>query len=630
MSSIPRRSLLAVAAVLLMPFAATSSASAATYVVDGCQRPDGTPVGTDGWVPSMRGSFVYYGNSCAADGALTADFDAGLEHNVEDFSAWTILAPTGTRIAGFSASRSSQAGPDRPYGSPAAVFKNEVGFIEECSVYRGCSAIAGDLTRNVDGTSTLYFGVECGGGPGGRCSAGVTRIAVKKLRLTLSDERAPTLSAGPTGTLTSASARGRTRSLAYSAADEGGGVYRQRLLVDGTEVASGSVDDNSGKCVRYPVGGGYGHRVPCKLAASGTMSLDTGSLSDGEHDVALEVYDATAANKVTAGPWTITVDNAAPTVGDVTVNGEAREGETLSCFAPVSGQDPSVSYQWLRASPDGSSPKDIAGATSSTYKLSAADVGRKVLCEVTATDRGGTTRRASTITSGPFTGGALVVRSEVTGQGAAVAAAAVPSCSTARAVMTGASTRLLRSYGRSRVAMAGKLVGTAGEAQARRSLGIVQTVVRAGAVQRKTVATVSTSSDGRFRVVVPRGPSRTLQLVDPGCGSVGPLVAQRVRGALQAKAVTARVRNGQTARISGRLLGGYVGRGVPLELQVKIGSQWRDVKHATTNSRGQFKVGYRFTRTYVRYTYRFRMVTRAGGAWPYLRATSRTVQVRVN
>jgi hypothetical protein len=108
------------------------------------------------------------------------------------------------------------------------------------------------------------------------------------------------------------------------------------------------------------------------------------------------------------------------------------------------------------------------------------------------------------------------------------------------------------------------------------------------------------------------------------------VLTERVRGALQARTTTRRIKNRQTARIRGRVLGGYVGRGIPLELQVKVGRQWRDVKHTMTNSRGEFRVGYRFMRTYVRYTYSFRVVSRAGSAWPYMPAKSSVVRVRVN
>ena len=50
-------SLLVAAAVVLLALwlALPSSANAATYAVDACQRPDGTPAATDGWSPSGRG-----------------------------------------------------------------------------------------------------------------------------------------------------------------------------------------------------------------------------------------------------------------------------------------------------------------------------------------------------------------------------------------------------------------------------------------------------------------------------------------------------------------------------------------------------------------------------------------------
>ena len=158
----------------------------------------------------------------------------------------------------------------------------------------------------------------------------------------------------------------------------------------------------------------------------------------------------------------------------------------------------------------------------------------------------------------------------------------------------------------------------------------LQTVTRAGSSRRTKVATIMTAPDGSFRAKVPRGPTRTVQLVEPSCGSVGPAMSQRVRGVVQAKTTTPRVRNKQAARFRGRVFGGYLGRGLPLELQVKVGASWKDVKAVTTDSRGRYRVSYRFMRTYVRYTYRFRIVTRAGSAWPYLAARSREVRVRVN
>lgn len=455
------------------------------------------------------------------------------------------------------------------------------------------------------------------------------------------------------------------------------------------------------------------------------MTFDTSILSDGQHELSLEIYDATAVNKAVES-WTILVDNNPPAVGDVAVTGAAREGEALQCAASVEGQTPRTAYQWSRANADGSDEKDITGATAATYTLMAEDVGKKVLCRVTGTDGGGSATKKSTLTSGPFAGGAVVVAKSAppptgttqtgatgpagspgtngpaggngaagssgasgatgaagssggsgtagaagggsgsgstgaagssggsgtngpagpAGPGAAAAvgaaggsvgaaaaaavAAAVPKCTTATVSLFGTVTSLTRSYNRSSVPLSGKLIGAAGEPRAGRELDLIQTVVRAGAAQRTKVGSVRSGADGTFRVTAPPGPSRALQLVEAGCGAVGPIVTERVRGAIQARTTTRRIRNRQTARFKGRVLGGYVGRGIPLELQVKVGRQWRDVKHTTSNARGEYRLSYRFLRTYVRYTYRFRVVTRAGGGWPYMPARSRVVKVRVN
>lgn len=605
---------------------------------------------------------------------MSAALDGNVEHDVGAYAAWTFRAPAGTQLVGFRAQRTSLPGPDRPYGSPAAVFKTETEFLEQCSVYYGCSSLSGPLVRSLDGVPALIFGVECGGAPGSRCSTGGTQIGVQRMSMSVSDERAPLFVTPPSGTLVGANTS-RIRSLNYSATDEGGGIYRHRLLVDGAQVASGTVDDNSGKCVRYSVGGGFAHRVPCKLSASGSLSFDTSRVSDGAHEVTLEVYDATDSNKVVHGPWSINVDNVAPAVGEVVVTGTAREGEILRCSATVSGQQARTTYQWVRTASDGSAAADIVGAEAATYTLTAQDIGKKVLCRVSGADAGGSSSSTSGITSGPFANGATVSPKPVvaatdgnggagggttggggtstaggsggsqaadgasgssasvtTGLAAAVAAAAsaVAPCTTARVEMPAAATRLNRSYNRSSVALKGRLVGTAGEPKVGRVLDVMQVVSRAGTTTRTNVGSARTGADGSFRATAPAGPSRAIQLVDPACGSVGPIITQRVRGAVQAKTTTKRIRNRQKARFSGRVLGGFVGRGIPVELQVRVGRQWRDVKHTITNARGAYKLDYRFTRTYIRYTYKFRVVTRAGGGWPYMPGVSRTVKVRVN
>jgi len=417
--------------------------------------------------------------------------------------------------------------------------------------------------------------------------------------------------------------------------------------------------------VRYAVGKGFSSPVPCRTTASASLTYDTAGLSDGAHELELQVFDATNENKA-VNAWPVQVDNAPPSVGEVEVGGTAREGEVLRCGAAVNGQSAKVGYQWLRANADGSDVKDIPGATDAAYTIVAADVGKKLLCNLTATDGGGSTAKSSSLTAGPFAGGGLVAAKDTpvtagqggartsgasgggtsgasgggtsggstgAGNGARVAAPLppLPACTSATVTMFGTVARLTRSYNHSSFTLSGRLTATGDRSAVGGAvLDVMQTVARAGASQRTKVGTVKTAPDGSFRAKVPPGPTRTVQLVEANCGAVGPVVSERVRGALQAKAHRRRVRNKQVARFRGRVLGGYVGRGLPLELQVKVGASWKDVKAVTSNSRGEYRVSYRFLRTYVRYTYRFRVVTRAGSAWPYMAARSRQVKVRVN
>ena len=79
-------------------------------------------------------------------------------------------------------------------------------------------------------------------------------------------------------------------------------------------------------------------------------------------------------------------NNAA--TGAPTISGTAAVGQTLTALttalADSDGLPTTFTYQWVRV--DGSNETDIAGATSSTYTLAAADQGKKVKVKVSFTD----------------------------------------------------------------------------------------------------------------------------------------------------------------------------------------------------------------------------------------------------
>lgn len=94
----------------------------------------------------------------------------------------------------------------------------------------------------------------------------------------------------------------------------------------------------------------------------------------------------------------ITSVNDAPT-GGVTIHGTAAQGRILTAdthkLADADGLG-RLSYQWLRGG------KVIAGATDSTYHLSAADTGTSVSVRVRYTDAGGTHESVTSSTVRPY------------------------------------------------------------------------------------------------------------------------------------------------------------------------------------------------------------------------------------
>ena len=94
--------------------------------------------------------------------------------------------------------------------------------------------------------------------------------------------------------------------MSFAAADQGSGVYLARLEVDGNPVASTTVDDNGGRCVKP-----FKEVVPCRASVAGSLSFDTATLPDGPHAVRLVVTDATETNSVSYGPVQVTTSNQA-------------------------------------------------------------------------------------------------------------------------------------------------------------------------------------------------------------------------------------------------------------------------------------------------------------------------------
>jgi hypothetical protein len=120
------------------------------------------------------------------------------------------------------------------------------------------------------------------------------------------------------------------------------------------------------------------------FAATTTTPLMTGGETFGAfHDDA-----GKAVNAVVGHPPSSTV---APSI-----TGTLAQGHTVSTSNGTWGFSPtSFTYAWQRCTASGTSCSDIAGATSATYLLSAADVGHRVRAVVTAASPFGSTNASS-------------------------------------------------------------------------------------------------------------------------------------------------------------------------------------------------------------------------------------------
>ena len=148
--------------------------------------------------------------------------------------------------------------------------------------------------------------------------------------------------------------------------------------------------DNGGRVVEgyqieYSDDGGTSWSVlVADTQSTGTMYSDT-TLSGGD----TRHYRVSAINSIGTGA----ASNSPPT-GKPAITGTPEVKQTLT--ADVSGivdanglpADDQFSYQWVRN--DGTDDSDISGATDSTYKLKAADLGKTIKVRVTFTDEGGT------------------------------------------------------------------------------------------------------------------------------------------------------------------------------------------------------------------------------------------------
>lgn len=626
-------------------------AVAAQYVQDVCKHPDNAIAPTDGFAAAVGGSpFVYTQDNCGGGGSLDASFDGGVSHDYGTFGRWQLNAPAGTTIAAVTGVRSAGAGASQPYGTPVVAMYTDQGVVSSCSSLDsgGCGPWSGAFSLPLGSVSSFVFAVQCGGSGGGVCPASPTGVSVGRMQITYNDDNAPAFAGTPSGNLLSESTVTRNRTVNFSATDSGGGLYQERLYDAGTLISQSVIDTNNGHCALY--GSAFSYRQPCRTSASGSINLDTATLSDGGHDLSLVVVDA-AGNPATYGPWSVKVDNRPPSVTGANLTGTPVVGETLTCAATVIGQSPSVSYAWFRTAADGSGETLISGATASSYTLTAQDAEKKILCQVSGTDGGGTASAKTTVTTPPFNNGATVQGTGVSGSqkptqeapkgnpapepvAAAAPAAVAPSNGSnagEQAVVKAAWVKGGRTRLTSRWNEAPSLRGTVTNAATGRPIGgalldVNATAAYPGARTRQMTG-VKTRDDGTFTVKVPLGvSSRRLQLVyrpvvnGPAVGG-STVLSLIVRAEVSLRSVRSL---GRTLTLSGRLASGPFPKvGPVIEVEVRKGTGWQVFATGRAGRGGRFTLRYRASSPFPRGTvFVFRARLRPTSSYPYAGGTS--------
>lgn len=187
-----------------------------------------------------------------------------------------------------------------------------------------------------------------------------------------------------------------------------------------------------------------------------------------------------------------------------------------------------------------------------------------------------------------------------------------------------------------RAKAAGVLMDESGRPIAGATLDVASRAARSAAKWRP-LPPLLTDERGRFRGVIPPGPSRRVRVayraysLDPAPAASAE-VGVTVRAGVRFAASPRHVRNGSRITFRGRLRGGPGRRGVTVVIYA-VGKRVRGerarvpVEALRTNRRGRFAYRYQFAKIAGPFDYRFRAHVRPDRGYPYAPGRSRIVHV---
>jgi hypothetical protein len=312
-------------------------AQAGTYDVYACRLPDGSVAPAGGWSTGglLNGADVRTAAGCP----LTVSVAPSAQAQRPITIGWRFDAVDDTTIAAYDVARRVVVSTDGTGAFNYEGFLDAIDYgrarqIDHCWSAEGCQGLtaAQPLAKSGLAARSLILFTDCSSGHG-ECHAPMSAsITIDRARMTLNDALDPVFVTPPTGSLfdTGTPLTG-VRSVSYSAADRGGGLYRAALEVDGSVVTGQPVDENGGACVAP-----FTQPLPCKLAAASSLSWDTGAVANGRHRLRLLVYDVTGTNVAASAPVEVVTANGpgqcatTASAGSVAVRFGSKRGRSIT------------------------------------------------------------------------------------------------------------------------------------------------------------------------------------------------------------------------------------------------------------------------------------------------------------
>ena len=401
-----------------------------------------------------------------------------------------------------------------------------------------------------------------------------------------------------------------------------GGLWSEGWL-RGTQSATFDATDNTGiRTTRFVVDGDvrqektracrYTRPIPCENVGVELYGLDTAQLRDGDHELAIEVFDA-AGNRGQA-TRTVRIDNNAPSGAFETT---APEAISIKVADSASGVDRAAIELRRRG-------------TESWRGLD------------TALDSG---RVRARIPRGSLAPGDYELRALLTDAAGNNTTVDRTADGSAALTVIPRATSMTAALGRGNSAKTARELGPDGRTTAHgrlRSGGqpldsqaiSVEARPRSKGARWRTVGAVTSGPDGRFTYAVPAGPSREIRFSFRGSErfrTSQARVAVRVPASSSIAVSRNRVRNGGAVRFSGKLRGGQVpANGKLIDLQAFYRGRWRTFALPRTNSSGRWRHRYEFGATSGLVDYRFRARLPREDGYPFEPGHSREVKVAVS